>query len=163
MMTEENASRAVRVGRHHWRVPLLSDALAAGGPYRQPAVILLCVVAAVVLGIGVAVAGPLLFVLALVALAIGVALLTDPLYLVWSVLAVIVLLPFATIPVDIGVTPTFLEICIAGAFAVTIGQLGYRGRLAIAVSPVGWALLIFAGLAVFSFVAGVARAMPTVT
>lgn len=145
------------------RLPSLSEVLEPAGPYRPMLVVLVAAVAAVVLGAGVAVAGPLLLVIGLVALGVGLAMLTNPMYLLWSALAVIALLPFATLPVDIGVTPTFLEICIAGAFAVALFSLGRRPRFLLYVTPVGWALLVFIGLAVASFIAGVSHARPTVT
>jgi polysaccharide biosynthesis protein PslJ len=145
------------------RLPSLGEVMAPAGPYRPLVAVLLSLTVAVVIGAGVAVAGPLLLVVALVALGVGLAMLTNPMYLLWSTLAVIALLPFATIPVDIGVTPTFLEICIAGAFAVAFFGQGARARAELHVSPVGWALLLFMGLAVASFVAGVSHARPTVT
>ncbi|MHB0878114.1 MAG: O-antigen ligase family protein [Anaerolineae bacterium] len=157
--TDSGRQHAVVAGR----VPSLGEVVAPAGPYRLASVLLLCVVASVVIGAGVALAGPLLLVIGLVALFVGIALLTNPMYLLWCALAVIALLPFATIPVDIGVTPTFLEICIAGAFAVALFGQGGKSRAVLLVSPVGWLLLLFMGLALASFVSGISHARPTVT
>ena len=143
--------------------PIAANALAPGSPYRLPAIALIGAIAAVTAGIGIVVGGPLLLVVALLAAVGALAMLTDPLYLLWAALAVVILLPFATLPVDVGVTPTFLEVCIVGAFAVGLFWFGRQVRARLFVPTPGWALLVFLGLAVTSFVMGTTNARPDVT
>ena len=141
----------------------LQQVLAPGNALRLPALVLLSLAAAVTIGLGVALVGPVLAVAVLGAGISVLVLVTDPLYLLWCALAVIVLLPFATLPMDIGVTPTFLEIGMIGAAAITLVRLAQRRQGSLVVSPVGWPLLLFIGLGLTSFVLGLAHAWPSAT
>lgn len=124
---------------------------------------LLALAVAVLAGAGIALLGPLLFLAGLVAVVASLLLATDPVYPLWCVLVVIVLLPFATLPVDIGVTPTFLEMTIVATIAVALFRQTQQARQELFVSPVGWSLLLFIGLALASFVLGIAHARPSIT
>jgi len=137
--------------------------LHTGEPTQPLAVGVLAIAVATVLGIGVASVGPAVVLALVLGMAIGLVLITDPAYLLWVVLAVIILLPFATLPIDIGVTPTLLEIAVIGSLVVAVLRQTQGARSEIFCSQVGWFLLIFVGLAVASFVLGIAHARPSVT
>ena len=124
--------------------------------------VLLCLAAAVLAGLAVAVLGPIAFVL-VAAVPIGLLVLRDVRYVLWASLGVITLLPFATLPVDIGVTPTFLEVTLAGTAALALVRQVYLHRTTFVVTPIGVALALFIGLMGASFILGVAHARPTVT
>ncbi|NPV09527.1 MAG: hypothetical protein HPY83_16400 [Anaerolineae bacterium] len=140
---------------------VLEDALLQRGG-KNLYVVLLCVAGAVLAGVAVAGLGLLAFVVAL-AVPVGLVVLRDVRYFLWGSLAVITLLPFATLPVDIGVTPTLLEVALLGTTALALVRYVYLRRSRADVTPVGVALLLFIGLMLASFVLGVAHSRPTVT
>ncbi len=72
----------------------------------------------------------------------------------WGVIGVICLLPFATLPFDIGLTPTFLDLAQAAVVGVwTLGIITGKQRTVV-VTPITIPLLIFIITAVFSFIFG---------
>lgn len=130
---------------------------------RNGNVLFLSLFGAVLAGVLVALLGPALALVVVVAVPVAVVTLLDVRFFLWGALAVITLLPFATLPVDIGVTPTFLEIMLVGATALVLIRGIYTYRTRFDISPVGVGLLLFLGLMVASFVMGIAHARPTVT
>lgn len=101
------------------------------------------------------------------ALIIGVVaaflVLRSPLLALCTVLAVIYLLPFAALPIDIGFAPTFLDLVLGAAFLVWISRtVLHKDRELITAPPLG-GVLIFAGLAIFSFIMGLRHAPLTAT
>src|SRR5262245_29925523 len=81
-------------------------------------------------------------------------LLTRPLWDLLAAIAIIVLLPFATLPVKIGATPTFLEIALLGGLGVWAFMLARRPELGLRRSPLDGLVLLFVGVSVFAFVLG---------
>jgi len=87
-------------------------------------------------------------------------LLTRPQANLWLTVAVILLLPFATLPVKIGLTPTFLEIALllltaTSLFAgVRAADGPWRG---LARTPLDGLVLLFLGVMGFAFVLGLGR------
>ncbi len=72
----------------------------------------------------------------------------------WGVIAVICLLPFATLPFDIGLTPTFLDLAQAAVVGVwALGIITGKQRTVV-VTPITIPLLLFIITAVFSFIFG---------
>ena len=61
----------------------------------------------------------------------------------WATIAVVTLLPFATLPFDIGLTPTFLDIALGAVLAVWIVGLITGHQHSINLSPLTLPLLIF--------------------
>jgi len=70
---------------------------------------------------------------------------------------IICLLPFAAVPIDIGFSPTFLDLALALVFFVWISRLvTHKEGEFIAPVPTG-AILVFMGLALVSFIAGLSH------
>jgi len=141
--------------------PWASALLRRGGRNRN--VLFLSLFGAVLAGALVVLLGPPLALVVVVATPVAVVTLLDVRYFLWGALAVITLLPFATLPVDIGVTPTFLEVMLVGAIALVLVRGIHSNRTRFELSPVGVGLLLFLGLMVASFVMGIAHARPSVT
>jgi O-antigen ligase len=72
----------------------------------------------------------------------------------WGTLAVICLLPFATLPFKIGITPTFLDITLAAVVAVWLLEFVTGRRRTIANSPLTLPVLLLLLVAIFAFVLG---------
>ena len=72
----------------------------------------------------------------------------------WATIAVVTLLPFATLPFDIGLTPTFLDMAIGAVLVVWIVRLVTGQQRTIKLSPVTLPLLIFIIIAIFAFIFG---------
>ncbi len=72
----------------------------------------------------------------------------------WAVIAVVALLPFATLPIDIGLTPTFLDMALAAVVAVWLLALVAGRKRTITLSPLTLPLAIFIIIAVFAFIFG---------
>jgi polysaccharide biosynthesis protein PslJ len=111
-------------------------------------------------GIVVAAGNPLVPFLLLIALLPLPWLLTRPEWDLWLLVGVITLLPFGTLPLKIGFTPTFLELSLLLLAGVTLfagtrtADATWRGLVR---SPLDvWALL-FLGVISFAFVLGLAR------
>jgi polysaccharide biosynthesis protein PslJ len=81
----------------------------------------------------------------------------------WGVIGVITLLPFATLPVDIGITPTFLDVALAAVVGVWALQLVSGRRRTIVTAPVTVPLLVFIVIAVFAFIFGLSHGPLTPT
>ncbi len=72
----------------------------------------------------------------------------------WGLIGVICLLPFAAFPVDIGITPTFLDAAIGAIVGVWLLRLATGRQRRIVTSPITLPLIAFVLVAVFSFVLG---------
>ena len=125
----------------------------------------LVLVVALLLLIGLGVGGGWLIVevgaLPVVALLVGLALFAWMLYDIeiayLGVIGVIALLPFASLPYSIGFKPTFLDLALGGLFFVWVIPylLGEEQRFD--ATSLGGLVLVFATLAVGTFVAGLAH------
>ncbi len=74
-----------------------------------------------------------------------------------GVFGVLTLLPFGSLPFEIGFTPTFLDLALGGLFAVWMLPYVLGEREEIVATPVGAPILAFALLAVVAFIAGLAH------
>ncbi len=110
--------------------------------------------AATLVGGLLAVIGPLYTTIALVALGCTIWATARLEHSVWSVLGVIALLPFATLPVKIVLTPTFLDLALAAVFGIYLAQWITRERRQLLTTPVHVFVILFMILSLFSFVAG---------
>ena len=111
-------------------------------------------VTAVLGGVVLAFGGPLAAVAVLLAGAAAFIVLRNIEVGFWGVIAVICVLPFATLPIDIGITPTFLDLAlgaVVGIWALTIvtGQ-----QRTIITSPITLPLALFILVAIFAFIFG---------
>ena len=113
--------------------------------------------AAVFGGILLAFGGPIAGVGAILALAAAGAVLRDIEIGFWGVVLVVCLLPFATIPVDIGLTPTLLDIIIAATVGIWFLRLVTGQRREVVTSVITVPLSIFILVTLFAFIFGLAN------
>jgi O-antigen ligase len=72
----------------------------------------------------------------------------------WGMIAVICLLPFAALPVDIGLTPTFLDLAMAGVAGVWALGIVTGKQRNIITAPISLPLILFILVAIFAFTFG---------
>ena len=109
---------------------------------------------AVVGGIVLAFGGPLAAVAIILAGVAALVVLRDIEIGFWGVIAVVCLLPFATLPFDLGLTPTFLDLAIGAVVGIwALGIITGRQRTVIT-APITLPLLLFIIIALFSFIFG---------
>lgn len=125
---------------------------------RAAAISTLALAIGVPIGALVALLGPILGSAAVVALAAAYLVLRSPLLALMAVIAVIFALPFAALPIDLGFAPTFLDLALLAAYLVWLSRTAlHKDRDIITAPPLG-GVLIFATLAVFSFIVGLSHA-----
>lgn len=117
-------------------------------------VALLCVLAAVLGGAIVALGGPLVAAALVVAAVAGLLVLREMEIGFFGMIGVICLLPFAAFPVDVGITPTFLDAAMGAIVGVWILRLATGRQRRIVTSPITFPLISFLLVAVFAFVLG---------
>lgn len=120
-------------------------------------------ITAVIAGLVLAFAGPLAAAALLLASAAALIVLRDMEIGLWSVVAVVCLLPFATLPIDIGLTPTFLDVAIGATVGVWLLRLATGQQRDVVVTPIALPLLIFMLVAIFAFIFGLANGPLTPT
>ena len=124
-------------------------------PIRSPLALgLLIGVVALAGGLLLAFGGPLLGAAALLGLAAAFLVLRDIRLGFVGVIAVIFLLPFATLPVDIGLTPTFLDAALGAVVGVWTLRIVTGNKTTIVTSPITLPLIIFVAVAIFAFIFG---------
>ncbi|NLE45622.1 MAG: O-antigen ligase family protein [Chloroflexi bacterium] len=74
-----------------------------------------------------------------------------------GVIAVITLLPFASLPFSLGFTPTFLDLALLGLFGVWLLPYVLGEEQRIVATPVGAPILAFVLLAITAFIAGLSH------
>ena len=105
--------------------------------------------------------GPLRALIVLLSIALSIWALSDIQYGLWCTIIIISLLPFGTMPFKFVLTPTFIDIALAGVFFVYLAKwMTGQGR-SLFVFPATIPILAFMILAVFSFVAGSGNAALT--
>ena len=111
-------------------------------------------VAAAAVGALLGYAGILITIITLIGLAGVFWALSDMEIGMWGIVAIITLLPFATLPVKIVFTPTFLDLAMGGVLFVYLMQWMSGRRYRLTVTPAHAPILAFIVMAVFAFVAG---------
>ena len=81
----------------------------------------------------------------------------------WGVILVVALIPFATLPIDIGLTPTFLDLAIGAVVAVWALGIVTGQQKSITLTPVTLPLIIFVLIAIFAFIFGLSNGPLTPT
>ncbi len=81
----------------------------------------------------------------------------------WGVILVVALIPFATLPIDIGLTPTFLDLAIGAVIAVWLLGLVTGQQRTITLTPITLPLIIFILVAIFAFIFGLSNGPLTPT
>ena len=112
-----------------------------------------------VLAFGGPIAAAALFLAALAALVV----LRDIEIGFWAVIAVVTLLPFATLPFDIGLTPTFLDMALGAVVGVWLLALVTGRQRTITLSPLTLPLVLFIIVAIFAFIFGLTNGPLTPT
>ncbi len=123
----------------------------------------LLLLAALVVALVVAVAGPVYAVGAGLGLLAGYLALRSPRWGLVFVILVATLLPFATFPFRLGFKPTFLDAALAAFVLVWVVSLVTGRERRFTGSPMGLPVAIFLFLALFAFALGAANARPSVT
>src|SRR3989338_2210923 len=118
------------------------------------AVALAVALTTVVIGALLGFAGPLITVAALAALTVALWALTSLEIGLWGVIALITLLPFASLPFKVVFTPTFLDLAMGGALLVYAFEWMTGRRRSLTLTPAHGLIAAFLLLAVMSFVAG---------
>ncbi|MCP4361934.1 MAG: O-antigen ligase family protein [Chloroflexi bacterium] len=140
------------------------DLRLTANPTRSPLALgLLLGGTAVVAGIILAYGGPLAGVALLLAGAAVFIVLRDIEIGFWGVTAVICLLPFATLPIDIGLTPTFLDLALGAVVGVWALGLVTGKQRDVVTSPITLPLGLFIIVALFAFIFGLANGPLTPT
>ncbi len=124
-----------------------------------PVAALLAVAGGALIG-GLAAFGPLSILAGLLATGVGLALLSSTRAGLTVVIALLALLPFGTLPFNIGITPSLLSLALTGLMVVWVLRLLARSdRYTLRLSPLGLPLLGFLGFTAFSLILG-ARGLP---
>jgi polysaccharide biosynthesis protein PslJ len=133
-------------------------------PSRSPfALGILAGLVAILAGIILAFGGPIAGVAVFIGSVATILVLKNIEWGFFGVIAVVTLLPFATLPVDIGLTPTFLDMALGAVVLVWVLRIvtGQQNRLVTA--PVLLPLILFMNAAVFAFIFGLANGPLTPT
>lgn len=110
--------------------------------------------AAVLGGLILAFGGPIAAGGILIALVATLVVLRDLEVGFWAVIGIICLLPFATIPVDIGVTPTLLDLALAATVGIWAFRIVSGRQRTVVTAPITIPLVLFIIVAIFAFIFG---------
>lgn len=116
-----------------------------------------------VLGLAVAVANPLLVVGGVVGGLIGLYLLTSLQAALYSIILILMLLPFGTVPLNIGFTPTLLDSVIGVTLLIYLLQWMKRDRQSLKLTPVHALILLYVMWLLLAFALGLRHAPMTTT
>lgn len=105
-------------------------------------------------GIILAVGGPIAAVAVVLAAVAAVVVLQNLELGFWGVIGVITLLPFATVPVDIGLTPTLLDLALGATIGVWSLRIVTGRQRTMLTTPITLPLVIFILVAIFAFIFG---------
>ena len=137
---------------------------AANSPNRHirlAVTLLICLTAGMIGGALLGYLGPLLTIVLVAAIVIGFMILRSTQVGLYVLTGVICLLPFATLPIDIGFSPTLLDIALGAVFFVWAMQIMTHHQSGFIATPIGFPVLVFIALAIASFIAGLAHASLT--
>lgn len=115
---------------------------------------LLAAFLALVGGVLLAFGGPLAAAAVLIAGTGALIILRDIEVGFYAVIGVVCLLPFATIPVDIGLTPTFLDVALGATVGIWLLEIVTGRKRTVITAPVTVPLILFMIVAVFAFIFG---------
>src|SRR5581483_3947761 len=115
---------------------------------------------ALILAAAVSFTSPAIVVAGIVGVAAGVIIMTNIEYGLYAVIGVAILLPFASIPVNLGFNPTFLDLALLALFAMWFARAMTRQDpdVHFQFTFLGAPIVAFMVLAIFSFVAGMSHA-----
>jgi polysaccharide biosynthesis protein PslJ len=116
---------------------------------------------AAVLGLMIAFGTPILAFGAVIGIGVGLYVITNLMAGLYITLAAVALMPFATLPVRIALTPTFIDVALGGFLLVYVFQWMTRRRSDLRATPAHPIILTFMVFTLFSFVAGLGHAALT--
>jgi len=118
------------------------------------------IVLALILAAAVSFTSPAIVVAGIFALAAGIVVMTNIEYGLYAVIGVAILLPFASIPVNLGFNPTFLDLALLALFAMWFARVTTRQEedFHFQFTFLGAPIVAFMTLAIFSFVIGMSHA-----
>jgi polysaccharide biosynthesis protein PslJ len=108
-------------------------------------------------GLILAFGGPIVAVALLLAGIAALVVLRDIEVGFWGVIAVITLLPFATLPFKIVITPSFLDLALAAVIGVWVLRIVTGRQETIITAPVTVPIILFLIVAVFAFIFGMSN------
>ncbi len=114
-------------------------------------------IVAVLGGVIIALGGPIAAVALILGLVAAFVVLQNLELGFWGVIAVITLLPFATVPVDIGLTPTFLDMALGATVGVWALRIVTGRQRTMITAPITLPLVVFILVAIFAFIFGMAN------
>jgi O-antigen ligase len=123
---------------------------------------MLAVIAAL-LGASLAVIGPIYTTALMLAIAGAIWIFAGLENALLSIIGIVALLPYATLPFKIVITPTFLDVAMGVFFFLYIGEWMVGERRRLTTTPVHTIVVLFIVLSIFSFVAGLRYAGLTST
>ncbi|RME86137.1 MAG: hypothetical protein D6775_00880 [Caldilineae bacterium] len=129
--------------------------------HQRRGILLLLTASGLAVGLVVGVAGPTIALALAVSALGGWLVLRSPMWGLAGIIGVSTLLPFATMPFKIGFTPSFLDLAIFATFGVWALRYMLREETRLEMTPIGGAVLLFLGMAAFTFVMGLQHARPT--
>ncbi|MBI5349617.1 MAG: O-antigen ligase family protein, partial [Chloroflexi bacterium] len=121
--------------------------------YQLP-IALVAAVTATIVGALLGFTNVLIATIAIVAIAVSLYTLTNLEIGMWGIVAVIALLPFATLPIKVVLTPTFLDMALLAVLFVYAMQWMSRQRTRVTLTPAHAPIIGFIAMAVFAFVVG---------
>ncbi len=113
------------------------------------------------IGLLVAVAEPFFAIAAVLGVLAAMYILTDVKIALYGVIVTMLLLPFGTFPVKIGITPTLLDIVLAAFLLVYLMQWMTGKRQNIRLTPVHALVALYVMWLLLAFALGLRHAMPT--
>lgn len=115
------------------------------------------------LGLAIVLAGPLITLVGIIGALAALYILTDVRIALYGAITSMILLPFGTFPVDIGLTPTLLDLALAAFVLVYLLLWVTRQRRNIMLAPPHIAVLVYALWLVFGFFMGLRYGSPSPT
>jgi O-antigen ligase len=113
------------------------------------------------LGLLLAAAGPVITIGGIFGVLAGLYILTSVPAALYGVIFVMILLPFGTLPVRVGVTPTFLDAALGAFLVVYLAQWMTGRRQRIQLTPVHILVVLYMMWLMLTFALGLRYAMPT--
>ncbi len=128
---------------------------------RRASVVALCLLLAIPVGLILGLLGAVLGTAAILGILVAYGMLRSLTFGLAVLVGVVLLLPFAALPVDIGFAPTLLDMVLLGVFFVWISRVAAHKDEEFRAMPPTLGVLVFVLLAIFSFIAGLGHASLT--
>jgi hypothetical protein len=116
---------------------------------------------AAIIGLLLAIGGPVVAIGAVIGIGVGLYILTDLMAALYVTIGIVGLLPFATLPVRVALVPTFIDVAMGSFLLVYLFQWMTGRRERFRLVPAHALIVVFMLFTLFAFVAGVANAPPT--